>query len=94
MGGEQAARVMTIITEDSRRRRGAEIDRAALDHQEQQMIAQFEHESTALFATARLWDDGIIDPRDSRLVLAYCLSICRDADRRKLHPNSFGVARL
>ncbi len=94
MGGEQAARVMTIITEDSRRRRGAEIDRAALDHQEQQMIAQFEHESTALFATARLWDDGIIDPRDSRRVLAYCLSLCRDAEGRPLNTNTFGVARL
>ena len=94
MGGEQAARVMTIITEESRSRRGQEIDRNALDIQERQLIDQFDRESTALFGTARLWDDGIIDPRDSRLVLAYCLSICRDADRLKLHPNSFGVARL
>ena len=38
-----------------------------------------EKESTALFATARLWDDGLIDPRDSRKVLALCLSICREA---------------
>jgi geranyl-CoA carboxylase beta subunit len=94
MGGEQAARVMTIITEESRGRRGLEIDRDALDRQERQLIEQFDRESTALFATARLWDDGIIDPRDSRHVLAYCLSICRDADRRQLHPNSYGVARL
>ena len=38
-----------------------------------------EAESTALYATARLWDDGIIDPRDTRKVLAFCLSICREA---------------
>jgi geranyl-CoA carboxylase beta subunit len=94
MGGEQAARVMTIITEESRGRRGQAIDRAALNAQEKQLIDQFDRESTALFATARLWDDGVIDPRDSRRVLAYCLQICRDADRRSLNPNSFGVARL
>jgi geranyl-CoA carboxylase beta subunit len=94
MGGEQAAKVMTIITEDSRNRRGLAIDHAALAAQERALMEQFERESTALFATARLWDDGIIDPRDSRRVLAYCLAICRDADRRALHPNSFGVARL
>ena len=43
-----------------------------------------EKESTALFATARLWDDGLIDPRDSRKVLALCLSICREAEVRPL----------
>jgi geranyl-CoA carboxylase beta subunit len=53
-----------------------------------------EMESTALFATARLWDDGLIDPRDSRRVLALCLSICREAEARTLKPNTFGVARM
>jgi geranyl-CoA carboxylase beta subunit len=47
-----------------------------------------------LFATARLWDDGIIDPRDSRRVLALALATCREAQARTLYPNSFGVARL
>ncbi len=50
--------------------------------------------ATALFGTARLWDDGIIDPRDTRRVLALCLAICREADARQLHPNTFGVARM
>ncbi len=94
MGGEQAAKVMTIITEESRSRRGQAVDREALNAQEKQLIDQFDRESTALFATARLWDDGIIDPRDSRRVLTYCLQICRDAERRTLNPNTFGVARL
>jgi geranyl-CoA carboxylase beta subunit len=53
-----------------------------------------ETESTALFATARLWDDGLIDPRDSRKVLSLCLSICREAQARQLKPNTFGVARM
>jgi geranyl-CoA carboxylase beta subunit len=36
----------------------------------------------------------MIDPRDSRRVLAFCLSICREAERRPLRPNTFGVARM
>ena len=55
---------------------------------------QFDRESTALFATARLWDDGIIDPRDTRRVIGMCLQTCREAEQRKLRPISFGVARM
>ena len=51
-------------------------------------------ETTALYATARLWDDGLIDPRDTRKVLAFCLSICREADVRPLRHTTFGVARM
>ena len=58
------------------------------------VTAKMAHESTALFATARLWDDGLIDPRDSRKILSLCLSICREADARPLKPNTFGVARM
>ena len=58
------------------------------------IIDQFERESTALYATARLWDDGLIDPRDSRKVLGFCLSICREAAIRPLNRTSFGVARM
>jgi geranyl-CoA carboxylase beta subunit len=48
----------------------------------------------ALYATARLWDDGLIDPRDSRKMLAFCLSICREAGIRPLKPSTFGVGRM
>jgi geranyl-CoA carboxylase beta subunit len=53
-----------------------------------------EGESTALYATARLWDDGLIDPRDTRKVLGFCLSICREGELRPLKPNTFGVGRM
>jgi geranyl-CoA carboxylase beta subunit len=94
MGGEQAARVMSIVTEEKLRRRGQTPDRAQLDAMEREIVTRMEGESTALFATARLWDDGIVDPRDSRKVLAFCLSICREAALRPLKPNTFGVARM
>jgi geranyl-CoA carboxylase beta subunit len=94
MGGEQAARVMTTIAEDRAQREGVAPDRAHLDRLEKGLRDQFSRESTALFATARLWDDGIIDPRDTRRVLGLCLATCDEADQRQLHPNTFGVARL
>jgi geranyl-CoA carboxylase beta subunit len=94
MGGEQAAKVLSIIAEERAERVGKPVDRAQLQAMEQKIIDQFDRESTALFATARLWDDGLIDPRDSRKVLAFCLSICREAEIRPLNATSFGVARM
>ncbi len=94
MGGEQAARVMTTIARDRAEREGQEPDQDRLDKQERKLIDQFSHESTALFATSRLWDDGIIDPRDTRRVLGLCLATCYDAESRTLNTNTFGVARL
>jgi geranyl-CoA carboxylase beta subunit len=94
MGGEQAARVMTIVAEEGIRRRGAALDRSALKEAEDRLIDLFDRESTALHITSRVWDDGIIDPRDTRKVLALCLRICREGDTRRLNPNSFGVARF
>jgi geranyl-CoA carboxylase beta subunit len=93
MGGEQLARVMRIVTEAKLKREGKPIDAAALEKTEQRIIAQVDAQSTALYATARLWDDGLIDPRDSRQVLGLTLSVCREAERRQLRPNTFGVAR-
>ena len=94
MGGEQAAKVMSIVTEEKLRRAGQTADPAALQKMEQGIIKRMDGESQALFATARLWDDGLIDPRDSRKVLALCLSICREAAMRPLRSNTFGVARM
>jgi geranyl-CoA carboxylase beta subunit len=94
MGGEQAARVMTIVAEESSKKRGAPVDRKVLQEAESRLIDLFDRESTALHVTARVWDDGIIDPRDTRKVLALCLRICREGDARRLNANTFGVARF
>ena len=75
----------------------ARTQRAALDAlaaAAKQIIDTYDEQSTALFATARLWDDGLIDPRDSRRVVGLCLDVCKEADERRLRPNSFGVARM
>jgi geranyl-CoA carboxylase beta subunit len=97
MGGEQAAGVMEIITREKWHKEGkqmSEADEKMLAAIRQSIIGQFDKESHAFAATARLFDDGLIDPRDTRTVLGFCLSICREAKARRLFSNSFGVARL
>jgi geranyl-CoA carboxylase beta subunit len=94
MGGEQAAGVMAMITRAKLARQGAPADERVLDGMREKIIAQIDAESTALYATARLWDDGVIDPRDSRKVLGFVLATCREAEARRLRPSSFGVARM
>ncbi len=94
MGGEQAAKVMTIIAGEGARRAGKEPPHEMLAAQSKMIIDQYDAESTALYATARLWDDGIIDPRDSRRVLGLTLSIAAEAEARNVKPNTFGVGRM
>ncbi|MCH9687122.1 MAG: acyl-CoA carboxylase subunit beta [Deltaproteobacteria bacterium] len=94
MGGEQAAKVMEIITRAKFARQGVHIDDENMAKMTGGIRDKLDSESDALFATARLWDDGVIDPRDTRRVLATTLAICREGQARTLRPNTFGVARL
>ncbi len=73
MGGPQLAGVMDIIKRDAAARAGVPIDEAKQALAKQMLEAQIAKESDPYFATARLWDDGIIDPRDTRTVLAISL---------------------
>jgi geranyl-CoA carboxylase beta subunit len=93
MGGEQAAKVMEIVARGKAAREGVAPDEEALAKQSAMIRGGVDAQSTALFATARLWDDGIIDPRDTRRVLGLCLSIATEGEGRVLRPNAFGVAR-
>jgi geranyl-CoA carboxylase beta subunit len=94
MGGEQAAKTMRIVGEEGARARGEEPNTAYFDAMAKTIIDKYDEESRALFATARLWDDGLIDPRDTRKVLAFCLDTVAEARARETRPNIFGVARL
>ncbi len=74
MGGQQLAGVMDIIKRDAAARSGVPIDEEKQAMAKMMLEAQIEKESDPYFATARLWDDGIIDPRETRTVLAIALS--------------------
>jgi geranyl-CoA carboxylase beta subunit len=94
MGGAQAAQVMDIVNRNKLQRLGLPANDEALGAMSDALHKRLDAESAALFGTARLWDDGIIDPRDTRRILGLCLSIAREAEARSLRPNTFGVARL
>ena len=65
-----------------------------LDFIEQSTAMKLDAQSTALFNTAHLFDDGLIDPRDSRRLLVFLLQTIHEGEQRQLTPNSFGVARF
>ncbi|VTU24812.1 putative propionyl-CoA carboxylase beta chain 5 [Variovorax sp. PBL-H6] len=92
MGGEQAAGTMRIVTEASMRRKG-EVDEAKLDQMSQRIIDRFDSQMSVFTTSARLLDDGVIDPRDTRAVLAKVLAVCREGDARTPQPMQFSVAR-
>ena len=94
MGGAQAAKVMDIVNRSKMERSGEVPNEEALQAMSDGLRLRLDKESTALFGTARLWDDGIIDPRDTRRVLGLCLALAFEADGRSLRPNTFGVARM
>src|SRR5882724_5044696 len=93
MGAEQAALTMANVMEAGARRKGQEPDAVQIATLKQKIVANFESQSSAFVTSARMLDDGIIDPRDTRNVLGFALSICREADARALRPMQFGVAR-
>jgi geranyl-CoA carboxylase beta subunit len=94
MGGAQAAKVMEIVTRAKNARAGAETDEDGLKAMSDMIEKGLTEQSHVLFGTARLWDDGIIDPRDTRLILIECLNICAESAARTLNTNTFGVARF
>jgi len=94
MGGAQAGKVLRIVTEEKQLKMGMEPDEKMLDQIEQMTAAKLEAGSTALFGTSRIWDDGLIDPRDTRKLMCMLLDMCDEAKHRSLQSNSFGVSRF
>lgn len=79
MGGKQLAGVLDIIKRGAAAKKGVEVDEAMLGGAKMLMENAIDQQSTALYASARLWDDGIIDPRDTRTVLGISLSAASNA---------------
>ena len=93
MGPAQAGSVMRTVAEAKMARTGS-VDPAKLDALEHDTVSTMEKKSRALANTARVWDDGIIDPRDTRKIVGLALDVVREADHRVVQPNTFGVARF
>jgi len=91
MGGQQAANVLLTVRLDALRARGAEMSREEQAAFMAPILASYEREGHPFFSSARLWDDGIIDPADTRTVLALGLSAAANAP---IEPTQFGVFRM
>lgn len=91
MGGAQAAGVLAQITEDQFKRSGKQWTQEVGDKIKAPIIQQFEDESSAYYSSARLWDDGIIDPTDTRKVLGLSLAAALNAP---IEPTHHGVFRM
>jgi acetyl-CoA carboxylase carboxyltransferase component len=91
MGGKQLAGVLDIIQRDAAAKRGEAVDEQKLAFGKAMVEAQIDKESDPYFATARIWDDGLIDPRDTRTVIAIALSAAYSAPVRGT--TSWGVFR-
>lgn len=91
MGGSQAANVLDQITAEQHKRSGKEWSTEQSDQLKAPIIEQFEKEGSPYYSTARLWDDGIIDPLDTRRILGLSLSAALNNAGAE---TKFGVFRM
>ncbi|MDE0054271.1 MAG: methylcrotonoyl-CoA carboxylase, partial [Gammaproteobacteria bacterium] len=92
MGGEQAAHVLATVQGDSMAARGNDWPAPERDAFMAGIREQYEHEGHPYFASARLWDDGVIDPVDTRRVLGLALTVA--TRELEVQPGRFGVFRM
>lgn len=91
MGGAQAAHVLAQVTRDKKAKQGESWSEGAEKSFKASIQNQYEKQGHPYYASARLWDDGIIDPIDTRRILALCISIALNAPIEKTH---WGVFRM
>ncbi|MBC2682053.1 methylcrotonoyl-CoA carboxylase [Corynebacterium sp. 4HC-13] len=91
MGGPQAAMTLSTVRRAQIERSGGQWSAEEQEAFEEPIRAMFEERSTCWYSTARLWDDGVIDPADTRRTLAMALDVCAQAERRE---TGFGVFRM
>jgi len=91
MGGEQAASVLATVKEDQYKYKGLEVPKDEIAQLKKEILAKYDYEGSAFYSTARLWDDGIIDPIDTRKILA--LGIAASLNQ-PFPQQQFGVFRM
>lgn len=91
MGGEQAASVLSTVRRDTIEGRGEEWSTAGEEEFKEPIREQYEYQGSPYYSTARLWDDGVIDPADTRTVVGLALSAAANAP---LDDVSYGVFRM
>ena len=91
MGGDQAASVLSTVRRDGMEARSEEWSAEEEAQFRQPILDQYEHQGHPYYASARIWDDGVIDPKDTRMVLGLSISAALNAPVEK---TEFGVFRM
>jgi acetyl-CoA carboxylase carboxyltransferase component len=91
MGGSQAANVLLTVREESLEREGEEMTDEEREDFKEPILEKYEEEGNPYHSTARLWDDGVVDPADTRMVLGLGLSAAANAP---LEETKYGVFRM
>ena len=91
MGGEQAAGVLVQVRRDKLAAEGKALSEQEAAAIRAPVIAQYERQGHPYYASAKLWDDGVIDPAQSRTVLALALAACQGAESG---PEQYGIFRM
>lgn len=91
MGGEQAAGVLSQVKREQRERVGETWSQEEEQQFKQPIVDTYEHQGHPYYASARLWDDGVIDPADTRMVLGLCISASLN---KPIEDTQFGVFRM
>jgi acetyl-CoA carboxylase carboxyltransferase component len=91
MGGEQAANVLITVKEDQLKAAGKVLIPEEREKMMQTILKKYEDEGSAYYSTARLWDDGIIDPVDTRKILGLAIAISQN---KKYEKTEFGIFRM
>ena len=93
MGGEQAASVLATIKREALQRAGNTLSDAEEERLKAPIREQFERQGHPYYASARLWDDGVIDPLDTRRVLGLALALTKAKDAGSTRTR-YGVFRM
>lgn len=91
MGGPQAANVLITVKQDQYRAKGKEMPQEEIDKLRESIMKKYDHEGSAYYSTARLWDDGILDPVNTRQVLAMGIS---SSLNKQFDDQKYGVFRM
>ncbi|MEM7268465.1 MAG: carboxyl transferase domain-containing protein [Pseudomonadota bacterium] len=94
MGGEQASKTMVEVFTQGAKRRGVEVPAEMIEAEAKKIRDVFEAQESAFYTSGLCLDHGVIDPRDTRKVIAMALETVLEGKARTVQPNAFGVARM
>ena len=92
MGSEQLAGVMEIIKNNAAKKKGVKLDKSKMDQEKRALIEMMSKKQTAWHSSSEMWDDGVIEPSETRNYLGFCLAVIYN--QKIKGTGSFGVFRM